>query len=532
MTTHNPRQLIVLCDGTNNTLTGHTHDTNVVKLLEHLRAHEDEAQTIFYDPGVGSTGSLPAVTVWDEIKQWNQQAMGLAFGGGIFENIAEAYQFLMRNYNEGDQIFMFGFSRGAFTARCVAGLVNQFGLLQPQMEHMVPTLVQLYFKRRDTSDDAKSVMVISKQIKATFVSANQRVVDIQFVGVWDTVASVGFGPLKTKMTTTPTIQGKCFLNVRHAMSLDEQRAQFAVRLYCDDNDTSGKYTTASGKPASLIQQWFPGCHCDVGGGNPAKQSTLSNIALDWLVDEAISCGLRVAPSKAAATTVPESHPIQSQTNVTPLWALTGLHVRETRQVELDDGEVFHVAPVAHQNAFYETLAFPKSTLWAKHSSFKSLRPTLIALVIALVAYALERRSSTAWASLWHFVVIAGYAYVLARLVTWAFAKLAGLNSTIDGGKKQRDNNSRLNGLGWMLPALVFGDIAVNLLDLIVLWSSPPSSLIQYLLIGASKLLCIPALLAKWGGLLGVIGLIALALIAKPPRPLQAEHPDADRVESQ
>ena len=111
-----PRQLIVCCDGTNNNLTGRNRDTNVSQLCE-LLAPDSQNQLLYYDPGVGNPGTLPEAAWWDKVQQKYERLSGLAFGSGIYENISEAYRFLMRNWREDDDIFLFGFSRGAFTAR-------------------------------------------------------------------------------------------------------------------------------------------------------------------------------------------------------------------------------------------------------------------------------------------------------------------------------------------------------------------------------------------------------------------------------
>ena len=115
----NPRQLIVVCDGTNNNVTGGRTDTNIIKLQRGLA--RDAGQIVFYDPGVGNPAELPGATWVDSIRNWIQRLSGLAFGGGVYENIAECYTFLMLNYEKGDEIYVFGFSRGCSRrARCRA----------------------------------------------------------------------------------------------------------------------------------------------------------------------------------------------------------------------------------------------------------------------------------------------------------------------------------------------------------------------------------------------------------------------------
>jgi len=123
------RDLVVCCDGTNNTLTGGIQDTNVLLLYSYLRKHADPATTmLYYDPGVGSPDSAPPTGLVDLLKRRWSRIAGLASGRGVYENIAEAYAFLMREWRPGDRIFCFGFSRGAFTARACVGMAAASGI--------------------------------------------------------------------------------------------------------------------------------------------------------------------------------------------------------------------------------------------------------------------------------------------------------------------------------------------------------------------------------------------------------------------
>ena len=97
-----PRQLVLLCDGTNNNLTGRRNDTNLVKLAELLAASPDAQRLLCYDPGVGNPGELPGATTWDQLQRRLERIGGLAFGRGVFENMAESYLFLMRHYSSGE----------------------------------------------------------------------------------------------------------------------------------------------------------------------------------------------------------------------------------------------------------------------------------------------------------------------------------------------------------------------------------------------------------------------------------------------
>jgi len=148
------RQLVLLLDGTNNTLTGRIRDTNVLKLYEHLNRCADGSQTLYYDPGVGAPDSLPSTGVLDQAGRWVQRIYGLAYGRGIYENIRDAYLFLMRNWQPGDEIWLFGFSRGAFTARSISGMVHLFGIIDAQHESLLPTLLRVYFAKQPQSGKA------------------------------------------------------------------------------------------------------------------------------------------------------------------------------------------------------------------------------------------------------------------------------------------------------------------------------------------------------------------------------------------
>nr|WP_295770452.1 DUF2235 domain-containing protein [Rhodoferax sp.] len=551
------RQLVICCDGTNNNLTGNTNDTNVVKLAQLLAQSSpaDASQMVFYDPGVGNPGELPGATWADGISRWAQRVAGLAFGRGVYENMADCYLFLMRHYQPGDQIYIFGFSRGAFTARSVAGLVNQFGVLRPHMESMLPTLIHTYFSDRELKKE--KIAAIANQASGLFANAASRVVEIQFVGVWDTVASVGMGPFSAKITALPTIKGKHFLNVRHALALDEQRAQFKPRLYVDDN---GTYETSTKKPATIKQVWFRGAHCDVGGGFVWGQTGISDRALCWLVSEAVQCGLAlqyngvsldsetaVAASFANTVKADATPPVHSQFYTSPLWALTGMAVRDTQKVDLDSGESYAVQPVEHASVTAHEYHFPQNTVWSKPRSMRNLAMGVVATLLFMLAHgealnanpfawspdwqALGARlgddfaqnaafarwqlqwwqgdnlrsmnshfGSPLWALVWDTGLIAAYAYVLAWFAVAAFARHVGLR------RVAQTPAPWLNPLGWALPAAVGSDLLENLASLLVVWCQSRGDSVW-----ATLLACPMTLfsLAKWVSLLGVLLLIAL-----------------------
>ena len=336
-------QLIICCDGTNNNLTGRRNDTNVTQLCE-LLVPEAQNQRLYYDPGVGNPGELPGASWADRLSRRLERLHGLVFGKGIYENIAEAYRFILRNWQPGDEIFLFGFSRGAFTARSVGGLVTQFGILRPDMDGLIATLLHTYFLNRKKG--GHEYERIRAQIRFLYSDDAARDAPVWFVGVWDTVASVGAPFLSREITASPTIVGKNFRHVRQALSLDEYRRNFRPRPY--QIDSSHDYARHG---QSIKQHWFSGAHCDVGGGYSNAEAGLSQQTLIWMVQEAAGCGLRLRPGLLDAAGHPDPtllarhldsqsdrsghrHKLaHSETYDAPLWALGGQMVRNPHDHE-------------------------------------------------------------------------------------------------------------------------------------------------------------------------------------------------------
>jgi uncharacterized protein (DUF2235 family) len=558
------RQLLVCCDGTNNNLTGQDRDTNVVKLVQLITGCEtDPNRVVFYDPGVGNPGQLPGATFPEQIKGKLVRWGGLASGEGIYENMAECYLFLMRHYQPEDEIFIFGFSRGAFTARSVAGLVNMFGVLQPQMETMVSTLIQVYFansqkvtKAANLKNEKSPLVKISDQTRQLFAIASKQKAEIQFVGVWDTVDSVGVWPFNTKMKAVPTIVDKRFLNVRHAVALDEHRAQFKPRLYVDNN---GKCQTSSKKEATIKQLWFRGSHCDVGGGYQNTETVLSNYALEWMVSQAVDCGLALKFNSRPLNTEPlvraawlaqqpqiARERLHSELYVSCLWALTGMTVRRCDAVRVDGEDTDRpLVPEAHPSVAASKLAFPADTVWHK----RAVPPALyVGLLVGCTAYlasgwlllgeALPTTLAAATLYAWHcivvnaqfawlqltwlfqagphafselmspthlrglvwldFLFIAAYAYVLSWFAVKAFAKKAAFRLVAAPPKR------RLNMLGWALVLMVVADVVENGLTLVAfgLYDSAYCGIAKAVGIAMSV-----ASLCKFVGFAGVIALL-------------------------
>ena len=282
-----PKNVVICCDGTANEFA--QDRTNVVKLFFTL-ARGTAWQVAFYHPGLGTMEPPGALT---QTTRRVTRLLGKAFGYGLEADIRDAYVFLMRNFEEGDRVFLFGFSRGAYTVRAVASLLRMYGLIAKDNEPLVPYAIRMLMaihaidsKGGIGSPEEDSYFSLAADFKSTFSTRNCKP---WFVGVWDTVSSVGWyeNPLWLPYTgDNPDIEIG-----RHAVAIDERRAFFRTNLWIP------KHAPPKSGPKDLKQVWFPGVHCDVGGGYPESESGLSKIALQWMLKEAIGAGLLVDPSQ-------------------------------------------------------------------------------------------------------------------------------------------------------------------------------------------------------------------------------------------
>ena len=261
------RKRIVICaDGTWNDPEDE-NPTNVLRMARAIKpiAGDKKKQVVFYDWGVGS---------------YYAKVRGGAVGLGIMKNIQDGYRFIVQNYRQGDEIYLFGFSRGAYTVRCLNGLLNNCGILKREKARMIPEAFDFYKKRT-----AKPSSPAAKQFRTSHAYGPGRC-PVKFIGVWDTVGALG---IPTRVLAFMEQQDLFFdaelgSNVeiaRHAVSIDERRADFKPTLW-------GK------KEAIDIRQvWFAGVHSDVGGGyDPTDDGkVLSDIPLAWMAREANAAGL-------------------------------------------------------------------------------------------------------------------------------------------------------------------------------------------------------------------------------------------------
>jgi len=265
-----PKNLVICCDGTGNEFG--TENSNVVKLYQCLVC--DSTQATYYHPGVGTMGARNALSA---MGKWWTKVIGVAFGYGISENVADAYIYLMRRFQPGDNVYIFGFSRGAYTARALCGMLHAIGLLREDNEALIPYAIRLLKGKQFN---------IAPPFKKAFSRAFR--CQPHFLGVWDTVSSVGWVYNAVQFPYTRATNNPDLHIVRHAVSIDERRAFFRQNLF--------------GQPLpqqDVKEVWFAGVHSDVGGSYPEPQSQLSKIALKWMLCEAEQAGLVVDQQRKA-----------------------------------------------------------------------------------------------------------------------------------------------------------------------------------------------------------------------------------------
>ncbi len=265
------KKIILCADGTWNTPHGPSelpNDTNVRKLYALLA--DDPSQLKYYDSGVGTDGSP------------FEHFFGGTMGEGLFEKVQDGYEFLSYVWDLGDEIFIFGFSRGAYTARSLAGMISLFGVPNKNLDNQTVKRIFDAYRITDHAQRLARKASLASEYALTDVS-------VRMVGVWDTVGALGIpGHLfsdfdQAKYGFLDTTLSSRIQNAYHAIAIDERRASFLPTLWSNPDGSP------RANDAQLQQVWFPGVHCDVGGSYTEGQ--LSKITLRWMVDNAKACGL-------------------------------------------------------------------------------------------------------------------------------------------------------------------------------------------------------------------------------------------------
>ncbi|TQF66469.1 DUF2235 domain-containing protein [Rhodococcus spelaei] len=293
-----PKRIVVCFDGTGNQIRA-TRNTNVIRLFRALENTAGE-QILFYDPGVGTLSAAGAHT---RIGRWYSRMLGLAFGLGLKTNLADAYTFLMNHWEPGDQIFIFGFSRGAYTARALAGLLHLIGIPRQASDNLVEYAIATYARRHKWTDADRAEA-------AEFSSTLCRAVDgsfsipVHYLGVWDTVSAPGIFRRDLSFPNTHHLSN--VLAGRHAISIDEKR-----RPYRQDPVRNPR----------IEEAWFAGVHSDVGGG--FEEHELSDISLMWVLDGARTHGVQLRRTEELRE-LPTLEPADATARVHPtgwIWSL-------------------------------------------------------------------------------------------------------------------------------------------------------------------------------------------------------------------
>ena len=290
------KNIVICCDGTGNEYS--ENNTNVIET--YAIAEKSVEQVVFYDPGVGTggweymEGKKPGE---DSLKSMSDKATG----EGLQNNVNDAYWFLMGTYEEGDKIFLFGFSRGAFTVRSLAGMLYKVGLLPPDNDNLIPYAAKLY--------NIEGNLEIAHGFRDTFC----RRCPVHFIGVWDTVSSVAMnagkkwhsGALNPEVTYG-----------YHALAIDEKRKDFTPSLWLDDQ--------ANLAPGQVIEQvWFAGVHSNVGGWYDERG--LSNISLHWILNHAKRKDLKINEGELKKRVAnPHDKLHDSRTGI---WRIRGKYIR-------------------------------------------------------------------------------------------------------------------------------------------------------------------------------------------------------------
>ena len=249
-------------------------ETNVCRFYESIKdkAADGTKQVKWYDEGVGT--------------KWYDRFIGGSIGAGLELNIVQGYEHLAQQYEAGDEVYVLGFSRGAYTARSLVGMIRNCGLIYPK--HLALRVGMAYGIYRTRGDNVDSFTA------KTFRAAFCREIKIKFIGVWDTVGALGI-PLTvlkdvnmkfyefhdTKLSTIVE-------NAYHALAIDEHRQDYLATLWNPDTAPQQK----------LEQRWFVGAHCDVGGGY--KDRRLSDLTLSWMQQKASALGLALDPVQVGA----------------------------------------------------------------------------------------------------------------------------------------------------------------------------------------------------------------------------------------
>jgi uncharacterized protein (DUF2235 family) len=298
------RRLIVCCDGSWHQLAS-KYPTNVVKLAQAVKRRDRKKipQVVHYSEGVGAG---------------NRSRISGFIGLGLDEDIIEAYTFLALNHVPGDEVYLFGFSRGAYTVRSLAGMIHCCGLVEREQMRKIPDAYELYRDRRVSPRAPKACQFREKNCVS---------VPIQVLGCWDTVGALGI-PIEIPGISVDRLFNKRFAfhdtrinqSVKHAFhanAIDEEREVFKVT----------PMKRAGGRNQVIEEAWFPGDHSCIGGGRKPK-APLANRCLIWMLERIEAHGLGLATDlKRVEGGTAQDHTIKFDNRITGIYRLTRSKLR-------------------------------------------------------------------------------------------------------------------------------------------------------------------------------------------------------------
>ncbi|MEP4194244.1 MAG: DUF2235 domain-containing protein [Aliishimia sp.] len=281
------KNIVILLDGTSNEISADR--TNILRLYGALSKNSE--QLVYYDPGVGTFGAERA---WSRLWRKTCEIWGMATGWGLDANVKEAYRFLVENYNRDsdgtrDRIYVFGFSRGAYSARVLAGFIHSFGLMEPKNLNLLDYSYRAYKRIGAAGDaDAFAEMRLFERILRPDRPP------IRLLGLFDTVASViESGRVLPRLRNhAHTSNNSSVEAVRHAVAICERRTMFQPQLWPEGQSYSAnRFDHSQAVPQNSKEVWFRGVHGDIGGGYPETESALAKVPLHWMIQETANFGL-------------------------------------------------------------------------------------------------------------------------------------------------------------------------------------------------------------------------------------------------
>lgn len=282
-----PKNIVILLDGTSNEIS--KKRSNILRLYGTLGKTAD--QIVYYDPGVGTFGSEAA---WSTTIRRSAEVWGMATGWGMDTNVREAYRFLVENYEVdadgvADRIYLFGFSRGAYTARVLAGFLHAFGLVEARNLNLVDYAYRAYKGIGEKSGEGEF-----EELRLHERILRPRRPRIRLLGLYETVSSViesgRILPVLRKHAFTaenPSVEA-----VRHAVAIHERRRMFRPQLWpAGQTYKPHRFVDRDAVPQDQREVWFAGVHGDIGGGYPEAESALAKFSLYWMIRETEPMGL-------------------------------------------------------------------------------------------------------------------------------------------------------------------------------------------------------------------------------------------------